>query len=112
MDIEKAKNRLTGRLRQWQDILAIEDEVERDIECTAYIEDMPFNEIKAVLLELDKKDKIIDEMIQEYEYNARINVKNFCDEEIRKDKCIQDCTNCIKEYFTNKAMSEKPTEGV
>ena len=59
--------------------------------------------IRLLKCELDKKDKIINEMIQEYEYSARINVKDFCDEEIRKDKCIQDCTNCIKEYFTKKA---------
>lgn len=57
--------------------------------------------------ELRKKNKQLkaklDEMIEEYEYNARINVNNFCDEEIRKDKCIQDCKSCIKQYFERKA---------
>ncbi len=51
---------------------------------------------------IENKDKIIDEIIQEYEYNARINLKNFCDEEMRKDKCIQDCRTCIKQYFEKK----------
>lgn len=49
-----------------------------------------------------KKDKIINEMIEEYEYNDRINLKNFCDEEIRKDKCIENCTICITKYFERK----------
>lgn len=46
-----------------------------------------------------KKEKIIDYMIEEYEYNARINLKNFCEDETRKDRCIQDCKICVKKYF-------------
>lgn len=49
--------------------------------------------------EINKLNNVIDRMVEEYEYNARINVKYFCDEEMRKDKCIQDCKSCIKEYF-------------
>ena len=46
--------------------------------------------------------KIIDEMFEEYEYSERINIKDFCDEELRKDTCIQDCEVCIKQYFERK----------
>lgn len=53
--------------------------------------------------EIEKKNKIINEMIEEYEYNDRINLKNFCDEEIRKDKCIENCTICTIQYFERKA---------
>lgn len=49
--------------------------------------------------EISKLNNVIDKMVEEYEYNARINVKNFCEEQMRKDKCIQDCKTCIKEYF-------------
>ena len=95
MNIEKAKNRLTEILRQWQDILAIEDETERDIESTAYIEDMPFNEIKSVLLELDKKDKIIELMARAIDnYDSQLNINTFKNKEH------------IIEYFT-----EYATEG-
>lgn len=52
--------------------------------------------------EIEKKDKITDEMLEEYEYNARINIKNFCDEEMRRNTCIQDCKECIKQYFERK----------
>ena len=52
--------------------------------------------------ENNKLNKIIDEMVEEYEYNARCNLNNFCDEEMRKDKCIQDCRICIKQYFEKK----------
>lgn len=57
--------------------------------------------------ENEKKDKIINEMLEEYEYNARINIKNFCDEEMRKDTCIQDCKNCIKQYFEKEIENAK-----
>lgn len=57
--------------------------------------------------QLQKKDKMIDLIIEEYEYNERINLKDFCDDELRKDKCIQDCKSCIKQYFERKVEDEK-----
>ena len=57
--------------------------------------------------EIEKKDKIIAEIIEEYEYNVRINFKNFCEDELRKDKCIQDCRNCAIKYFENKVKESK-----
>ena len=56
--------------------------------------------------ENNKLSKMIDEMVDEYEYNARCNLNNFCDEEMRKDKCIQDCRICIKQYFEKKVGGE------
>lgn len=53
-----------------------------------------------------EKDKQIDLMIEEYEYNARINFKNFCEDELRKDNCIQDCKACTKQYFERKVEKE------
>ena len=53
--------------------------------------------------ENEEKDKQIELMIEEYEYNARINFKNFCEDELRKDKCIQDCKICARKYFETKA---------
>ena len=53
-----------------------------------------------------QKDKQIDLIIEEYEYNARINFKNFCEDELRKDSCIQDCKTCAKHYF-EKLAKEK-----
>lgn len=58
------------------------------------------------LSELVVADKIIDEMLQEYEYNASTNIKSFCDEEMRKNMCIQDCRCCIKQYFQKKVSEE------
>ena len=53
-----------------------------------------------------EKDKQIDLIIEEYEYNDRINFKNFCEDELRKDSCIQDCKLCAKHYF-EKLAKEK-----
>lgn len=62
--------------------------------------------IKEQEIEIEKKDKIINEMIEEYEYNDGINTKKFCDEEIRKDKCIENCTICMQQYFAGLVEKE------
>ena len=61
--------------------------------------DYMLNLIQKQDTEINKLNNVIDRMVEEYEYNVRINVKNFCEEQMRKDKCIQDCKTCIKEYF-------------
>ena len=63
--------------------------------------------IKEQQEKVEKKDKIINEMIEEYEYNDGINIRNFCDEEIRKDKCIENCTICMQKYFERKVEDVK-----
>ena len=64
------------------------------------------NLITKLQKESKEKDKQIDLIIEEYEYNARINFKNFCEDELRKDSCIQDCKTCAKQYF-EKLAKEK-----
>lgn len=63
-------------------------------------------EVTKLQKENEEKDNQIDLMIEEYEYNARINFKNFCEDELRKDNCIQDCKSCAKQYF-EKLVKEK-----
>ena len=50
--------------------------------------------------------KQIDLIIEEYEFYDSINFKNFCEDQLRKNMCIQDCKNCAKQYFENKAKGE------
>ena len=64
------------------------------------------NLITKLQKENEEKDKQIDLIIEEYEYNDRINFKNFCEDELRKDSCIQDCKLCAKHYF-EKLVKEK-----
>lgn len=49
--------------------------------------------------QIDERNKLIDLIIEEYEYNDRINLKKFCEEKLRKDSCIRDCKACIEQYF-------------
>ena len=65
------------------------------------------NRIVDLLLVLGDRDRMIDAMIEEYEYNARINLKSFCEDETRKDKCIQDCRICVKKYFEKRCKDAK-----
>lgn len=68
--------------------------------------DTVLNLITKLQKENEEKDKQIDLIIEEYEYNDRINFKNFCEDELRKDSCIQDCKLCAKHYF-EKLSKEK-----
>lgn len=61
--------------------------------------------------ELDLKDKIIDLMAK---YIGEIDDETFCDEDkYERDiednviGCDEDCQECVKQYFENKAKEEK-----
>ena len=87
-----------------EDVKAIETLLQyiKELEITNAELDKENNRLEKIEFERDKANKMINEMVEEYEYNARCNLNNFCDEEMRKDKCIQDCRICIKQYFEKK----------
>lgn len=62
MNEKEAIEKLNNILEEWQKILDIEDEVDREIEMSMYFEEMPFIEIQTVLQALKYKDKRIDEL--------------------------------------------------
>lgn len=67
-----------------------------------------YSEAMLTLLQAYKEqEQVIEGMIEEYEFNDRINIKEYCDENIRKDICAQDCRNCVKQYFINKVKENK-----
>ena len=52
--------------------------------------------------EIEKKDKIIDEMAKEIK-KLRDDFDDFCDESgVWHEDCNTDCLNCIKKYFESK----------
>ena len=52
-----AIERLNKILKEWQEIVNIEDKTEREIEMSLYMEEMPFEEIKTVLNIIEKLKK-------------------------------------------------------
>lgn len=81
---KKAIKKLNEILKEWQEIINIEDETEREIEMLLYLEEMPFEEINTVLnlitklqKENEKKDKRI---------NRQFKLLNKKDKEINKLK--------------------------
>ena len=54
---KKAIERLNKILKEWQEIVNIEDKTEREIEMSLYMEEMPFEEIKTVLNIIEKLKK-------------------------------------------------------
>lgn len=59
--------------------------------------------IETILEELEKKDKIIDEMVKKIDsyYDEGYNYELFCQYE--PETCNnRDCKQCIKQYFENK----------
>ena len=111
-EIEKAKERLSNLGKSIQVNCKEKSNMATSIKILLqYIQELEIsnkeldkenNRLEKIEFERDKANKIIDEMLEEYEYNARCNLKNFCDEEMRKDKCKQDCRACIKQYFEKK----------
>lgn len=62
MNEEEVIERLNKILEEWQEIINIEDETEREINMSMYFEEMPFKEIQTVLQLLEQKDKRIDDL--------------------------------------------------
>lgn len=79
-------------------------ECEKNIGIPVYISDL-----KVVLSELEKKDKIIDEMAEymnllsnELIAETGINDLKFCELEACTNNPEIECKQCIKDYFTKK----------
>ena len=66
--------------------------------------------IEIVLSELEKKDKVIDEMSKYVNSPLRIPEEKYCELYHSDEDCCwktdKDCKDCIKEYFTNKVERE------
>lgn len=78
MNEKEAIEKLNEILEEWQQILNIEDKVDREIEMSMYFEDMPFIEIQTVLQGLKDKDNRIDELEkvlidEDLKYRNKIN---------------------------------------
>ena len=61
--------------------------------------DKKYRAIETVLTELEKKDKMIDEMA---EWITKIDPTIYCD----KSKCDDNCKECVIKGFTNKVERE------
>ena len=96
MNEKEAIERLNKILEEWQQILNIEDKVDREIEMSMYFEDMPFIEIQAVLQVLKDKDNRIDELEKalievDFKYRNKIDkLKNKLKEDKEKMQLYYD----------------------
>lgn len=91
MSEEEVIKRLNKILEEWQEIINIEDETEREINMSMYFEEMPFKEIQTVLQLLEQKDKRIDEL-----------EKALVDEAIKSTEKI----NKLKDKLTGDKMEQ------
>lgn len=83
MSEDEVIERLNKILEEWQEIINIEDETEREINMSMYFEEMPFKEIQTVLQLLEQKNNKINKVI---EYcNETIEFKDAMNE--RYDDC-------------------------
>lgn len=100
VDMEEDIKKINDYIHDWYDNSTDEDGYDR------YIideDDKNFiNAIENILNRLQEDEAVIKEILEEYVFENGINVKNFCDEEIRTNNCIQDCIPCIEQYFRNK----------
>lgn len=88
MNEKEAIEKLNEILEEWQQILNVEDKVDREIEMSMYFEDMPFIEIQTVLQGLKDKDNRIDEL-----------EKALIDEDFKYKEKIKQYEEQNKEYL-------------
>ena len=86
-DEKKAIERLNEILKEYEEIVNIEDKTEREIEMSLYMEDMPFAEIKTVLNLITKLQKENEEKDRKIEKYLDIISKNII--ETIKDELVQ-----------------------
>ena len=84
---KKAIERLNEILKEWQEIVNIEDKTEREIEMSLYMEDMPFEEIKTVLNIITKLQKENEYIHKELD-KQQTTINNYAKENEEKDKQI------------------------
>ena len=98
---KKAIERANEILKEWQKIVDIEDDIERDIEMSMYSEEMPFHTMKILLnliqnqdTEINKLNNVIDRMATDIKQtNKNLEDEGYCVESFWLDK------EGIKEYF-------------
>lgn len=103
MDIEEAINEMIAQTVCESENLTCEKDCpyynKRKKRCTVLDKDFEPEKavegLKTVLNELEKKDKVINEMA---EWINRIDSKIFCN----KEKCNDNCKECVIEEFTKK----------
>ena len=94
-----------NRVKQFETVLNMLEEKDKEIESIRYIKN---NFDYVVQKEIEKKDKIIDLIINEFYKRAKISKNCY----IQKSKGIEDCLKhknckeCIKQYFKSKAEKE------
>lgn len=99
---KKAVEKLNKILKQWQEIINIEDPIERDIEMSLYVEDMPFEEIKIALNLITKLQKEI-----EHQKEKRENQKGELAILNEKQKEMNKLINDVKSYKGQFKRQEK-----
>lgn len=114
---KKAIERLNEILKEWQEIVNIEDKTEREIEMSLYMEEMPFEETRTVLnliTKLQKENGILKRAFDKQTADMSNNLLELR----QKDKQIdlmarafkQDDVRSveeIKQYFERKVENER-----
>ena len=60
--------------------------------------------IETVLNELEKKDKVIDEIIKEFYQKVHISTRCYLQTSTEECMKYKNCYECIKQYFSEKAQ--------
>lgn len=71
--------------------------------CDCYVEVEDIFAIDTVLNELEKKDKIIDEIIKEFYQKVHISTRCYLQTSTEECMKYKNCYECIKQYFIEKA---------
>ena len=120
MDIEKAieylkesvciyKNTIPKISQAIETVLNELEYKQDDINVLQTQRDSVENQLKQAKAELEKKDKIIDEIIDEFYKKTKISTNCFMQRKRGIEQCLnyKNCKECIKQYFTRKVDKQK-----
>ena len=88
-------------------VLYSQEEMQEDIKVALNLIQKQQKENIKLKQENEKKDKIIDEIIEIISHYDALDFSDICEKRIVEcDKCENERNNCIKQYFENKVESE------
>ena len=82
-------------IKEQQEKIAKYEKIYKEYDCYRWVK------------ELDKKDKQIDLIIDEFYKKAKISTKCYLQESVEECMKYKNCKECLKQYFANKVNSSE-----
>lgn len=91
---KKSIDTVLSLIKEQQEKIAKYEKIYKEYDCYRWVK------------ELDKKDKQIDLIIDEFYKKAKISTKCYLQKSVEECMKYKNCKECLKQYFANKVNSK------